>query len=90
MELNADITPFDRRIDCAMLNTGTVGETWKIKRGLESRRRQHLDNIRILNSTRYDIIADPKLDIQVDGEVIENVGQFRVSVLPGALEVFTP
>jgi diacylglycerol kinase family enzyme len=90
MELNADITPFDRRIDCALLNTGSVRETWLAKRGLEQKRQRIRDDIRILNSSCYDIIADPKLDIQVDGEVISNVGQFRVSVLPAALEVFVP
>lgn len=90
LELNRETSPFDGLIDCVVVNTGSVRDTWQIKRGLELGRQQNRDDLRILNSSSYDIIADPELDIQIDGEIIEHVGQFRVSVLPGALEVFAP
>jgi diacylglycerol kinase family enzyme len=90
LELNDRSTPFDGQIDCAVLNTASVKETWLIRRELERGRKQNLDDIRIISSSCYEITADPELDIQVDGEIIEHVSQFRVSVLPGALKVFTP
>jgi diacylglycerol kinase family enzyme len=80
---------FDGLLDCCVIHTGSFMETLrvgrKIKRGIYRRGIQK--EVEFFQSPSFNIFSQEPIDIQVDGDIIEGVEEFEVTVMPGKLEV---
>ncbi len=90
LKLSPDASPYDNILDCAVINTrslsNTVGVAVSIMRNKHSKRPE----LEILRSGEFLVNAENKIDIAIDGEIIEDVNMFRVSLLKKGLSIFQP
>ncbi len=91
IRLLPDATPFDGRIHCCSVQTRSLTETVNISRTVAKGNHMLRDEVEIIPATVFNVIPERgKISIQYDGEVIEEIASFSVSVLPAALNVVTP
>ncbi|MCP4149302.1 MAG: hypothetical protein GY757_16260 [bacterium] len=78
---------FDGKLDCCIIDTGAFWETFRA--GLKVKKGEHneKDGIRMLRAGLFNVTCVEELDIQVDGEIIEEVKEFEVSLVPEGLTV---
>lgn len=86
MKLSPHASPFDGRLDCCILDSHSFLHT--LRMGLTASRNKHLhcSEWRIFQSESVKITS-PGIDIQVDGELVENVKTLEVSSIPARLNV---
>lgn len=76
----------DGQLDACIIGTTSFGQTFKT--ALAVRKSIKNENIRVISAPNFEIIPAREMDIQVDGDIIESVERFTVSILPGKLKVF--
>ena len=88
LKLSPDASPYDNILDCAIINTrsltNTVGLAVSVMRHTHMKRPE----LEILRSGRFSVTSENKIDIAIDGEIIENLSKFRVSLLKKGLTIF--
>ncbi|MCK4835509.1 MAG: hypothetical protein KAT17_02685, partial [Candidatus Aminicenantes bacterium] len=57
-----------------------------VKKGTHLKKKE----IQKIRSDRFSISSTDKFDIQLDGEIITNLDNCDISVLPNALDVYVP
>ncbi len=87
LELTPGVTAFDGKIDCCVISSDNFLETLLI--GLRARKGRHIssDNVQIISDSAFEVIFPDNSDLQYDGEIINSVKAFKVSILPAALKV---
>ncbi len=91
IRLLPDATPFDGRIHCCSVQTRSLTETVNISRTVAKGNHLLRDEVEIIPATIFNVKPERgRISIQYDGEVIEEIASFSVSVLPAALNVVTP
>jgi len=87
LKLGPDTGSFDGRLDCCIIDTRNFWDTFrtalKIQRGPISKN----ENIELMQSPTFKIHAPEPIDILADGEIIERVGEFEVSVIEERIRV---
>lgn len=80
-------TLFDGLLDCCIIHTTSFLHTFKI--GMKVQKGRHIGSkeVTMLQSPSFKIFLEKPGDIQVDGEIIEGIEEFEVSVIPGKLKV---
>ena len=90
LKLSPDASPYDNILDCAVINTrslsNTVGVAVSIMRNKHSKRPE----LEILRSSEFLVTSENLFDFAIDGEIIEDVNKFRVSLLKKGLSIFQP
>jgi len=89
IEVNASpaLTLFDGLLDCCVIHTTSFLNTFKIGMKVQKGRHVGRKEFMLLRSTSFKVLLEKVIDIQVDGEIIEGVEEFEVSVIPGRLTV---
>jgi diacylglycerol kinase (ATP) len=87
IRLFPDMTPFSGRLECCVVNSTSFLHTIVV--GDQAIRGKHLqrNEVRMFSGTSFEISSYDDLDVQYDGEIIPSVREFRVTVLPGAVNV---
>lgn len=87
IRLFPDMTPFSGRLECCVVNSTSFLHTIVV--GDQAIRGKHLqrNEVRMFSGTSFEISSCDDLDVQYDGEIIPSVREFRVTVLPGAVNV---
>ncbi len=87
LELTPGVTAFDGKIDCCVVSSDNFLQTLLI--GLRARKGRHIssNNVQIISDTAFEINFPDNIDLQYDGEIINSVKAFKVSILPAALKV---
>lgn len=90
LRLSPDASPYDNILDCSVINTSsllnTISLVFSIIRGKHSGRKE----IEILRSAEFQATVEREIDIVADGEIIEGVKDFHVSLLKEGLNIFCP
>jgi diacylglycerol kinase (ATP) len=89
LKLAEDNSLFDGLLDCFILHTKSFSNT--LRQGIRFRGRKNSPGHEwtSLRAAWYRISASQSMDIQVDGEIIREIREIEVSVLPGGLDVFS-
>ncbi len=87
VEVTPGVTAFDGKINCCVISSDNFLQTLLI--GIRARKGRHIssDNVQIISDTAFEIISPDNIDLQYDGEIINSVKAFKVSILPAALKV---
>jgi diacylglycerol kinase family enzyme len=89
MKLCPHANPFDGILDCCIINTSSFVNTLQI--GMKVPKGTHVlqEEVRFLESDSFRVSCPEgkDMDIQVDGEVIQGVGEFELSVIPNCIQV---
>ncbi len=90
LKLSPDASPYDNILDCAIINTRSLTNT--VGLAVSVMRHKHLKRpeLEILRSGKFSVVSQKKIDIAIDGKIIENVNKFRVSLLKKGLTIFQP
>lgn len=96
LKLAKDGSLFDGQLDCCIIQSHSFFDT--IKTGLSIRKGNSTlstenKSVQIIPSSQSDIIRlipEQPFDIQIDGDIIEEVVELEVSILPGKLKVICP
>lgn len=90
LKLSPDASPYDNILDCAIINTKSLSNTLGL--AVSVLRHKHLKRpeLEILRSEEFRVVSEKKIDIAIDGEIIENVKKFKVSLLKNGLNIFHP
>ena len=80
LKLGPDTGSFDGRLDCCVIDTRGFWDTFRM--GLKIQRGTHTrcDNVELVQSPTFKIHAPEPIDILADGEIIERVREFVVSL----------
>ena len=89
MKLNPFASPFNRKVDCSVVNTTSFLNTFNF--GMKVLRSRHIKRkeIEFVESKLFRVFSEKEIDILVDGDIIRKVKEFEISVFPGALNVLT-
>ncbi len=90
LKLSPDASPYDNILDCAIINTTSLSNTLGL--AVSVMRNKHLERpeIEIIRSGEFHVTSREKIDISIDGEIIGDVNEFRVSLLKNSLNLFLP
>ncbi len=87
MKLNPFASPFNRKVDCSVVNTTSFLNTFNF--GMKVLRTSHIKRkeIEFIESNLFRVFSEKEIDILVDGDIIRKVKEFEISVSPRALDV---
>ena len=90
LKLSPDASPYDNIIDCTMVNTRSLSNT--VGLAVSVMRNKHLKRpeLEIFRSREFKVSSAEGIDIAIDGEIIENVKNFRISLLKSGLNIYRP
>lgn len=87
IKLFPEMTPFNGKLECCIVNSTSLLHTIvvgdKAKRGTHFRR----DEVEMYSGTSFGISTSDSIDVQYDGKIIPSVREFKVTVLPAAVNV---
>jgi diacylglycerol kinase family enzyme len=90
MRLFPEATPFDGRIHCCTIRTRSLWHSLRLSRRIPGGSHVEQDEVDIVSDTAFRVIPDQSpLSLQLDGDVLTGIEEFRVSVRPGAVRVVT-
>ncbi len=79
-------SPFDGKLNCVLINTKSFFETLSFYIQLERKRK----DIKNFKSEKIDICFNKCVDIQLDGEILENIKELKISIVPNKLKIIVP
>lgn len=87
IRLFPDMTPFNGKLECCIVNSTSLIHTIVV--GDQAMRGKHLqrDEVKMFSGTSFEISTSDSIDIQYDGEVIPSVREFKITVMPAAVNV---
>ncbi|MEN8154248.1 MAG: diacylglycerol kinase family protein [Acidobacteriota bacterium] len=90
MRLSPDASPYDNILDCSVIKTSSLTNTISLAvsafRGKHTNRKE----LEVLRSVEFYATTEKEIDIVADGEIIEDVKDFHVSLLKEGLNIFYP
>ncbi len=90
LRLNPDTSPYDNIIDCSIINTTSLKNTVGLAVSVLRNKHNNRPEIELHRSSEFTVSSKNRFDIAVDGEVIEEVTRFNVSLLAKGLNIFQP
>ena len=90
LKLSPDASPYDNIIDCSIITTRSLSNT--VGLAVSVIRNKHLvrPELEILRSSEFNVSFTEEIDISIDGEIIENLKNFRISLLKSGLNIYHP
>ncbi|UCH97652.1 MAG: hypothetical protein JSV88_12605 [Candidatus Aminicenantes bacterium] len=87
LKLGRDNGCFDGLLDCCVIDTRNFWQTFMM--GLKIQRGTHIrcENVEYMHSPSLKFLSEQPMDILADGEIIEEVKEFEVSVMKRKLKV---
>lgn len=87
IKLFPDMTPFNGKLECCVVNSTSLLHSIVV--GDQAIRGRHLqrNEVQMFSGTSFEISSSDAIDVQYDGEIIPSVHEFRVTVLPAAVNV---
>ncbi len=90
MRLFPEATPFDGRLHCCTVRTRSLWHSLRLSRLILDGSHVDREEVDIVADTAFRVVPDRSpLAIQLDGEVMTGIEDFRVSVRPAAVRVIT-
>ncbi|MCK4890115.1 MAG: hypothetical protein KAS97_09295 [Candidatus Aminicenantes bacterium] len=90
LKISPDASPYDNIIDCAIINTRSLSNTVGLAVSVMRSKHMNRPELEILRSSEFKVTSAKEIDIVIDGEIIENVKSFRVSLLKSGLNIYRP
>ena len=90
LKISPDASPYDNIIDCAIINTRSLSNTVGLAVSVMRSKHMNRPELEILRSSEFKVTSAKEIDIVIDGEIIENVKNFRVSLLKSGLNIYRP
>ncbi|MCK5221567.1 MAG: hypothetical protein KAR14_08305 [Candidatus Aminicenantes bacterium] len=90
LKISPDASPYDNIIDCAIINTRSLSNTIGLAVSVMRSKHMNRPELEILRSSEFKVSSAKEIDIVIDGEIIENVKNFRVSLLKSGLNIYRP
>ena len=90
LKISPDISPYDNIIDCAVINTKSLRNT--VGLAVSILRKKHLlrPELEIFRSGEFTVTSRKPIDIAIDGMVIDDITNFKVSLLKAGLSLYLP
>lgn len=88
--ISPDASPYDNIIDCAIINTRSLSNTVGLAVSVMRSKHMNRPELEILRSSEFKVSSAKEIDIVIDGEIIENVKNFSVSLLKSGLNIYRP
>ncbi|MCK5057404.1 MAG: hypothetical protein KAT34_12150 [Candidatus Aminicenantes bacterium] len=83
------ISPFDGRLDAVVIHTDSFRQTLKFAYRLGRGNHRQEKAFEMISSPAFRLTCPQPFDIQADGDIITGLQSLEVSLLPGALKVFS-
>ena len=90
LKISPDASPYDNIIDCAIINTRSLSNTVGLAVSVMRSKHMNRPELEILRSSEFKVSSAKEIDIVIDGEIIENVKNFSVSLLKSGLNIYRP
>lgn len=90
LKLSPDASPYDNILDCAIINTRSLSNTVGLAVSVMRHKHMKRPEMEILRSGKFCVTSEKIIDIAIDGEIIENINKFRVSLMKNGLNIFQP
>lgn len=87
LKMVPDADPFDGQLDCLILNSRNFWQVLYI--GSRVKKSQHIyhQQVTCMRSRTFKFQSDDKFSIQYDGELLHDINDCRISVLPSVIQV---
>ncbi len=89
-KLSPDVSPYDSIMDCAIINTKSLSNTVGLAVSVMRSKQLKRPELEILRNEEFKVSTTEGIDIAIDGEIVENVSEFKVSLLKNGLNIFQP
>jgi len=83
------ISPFDGQLDAVVIRTDSFRQTLKFAYRLSRGKHRQEKGFEMISSPAFRLTCAEPFDIQADGDIIAGQESLEVSLLPGALKVFS-
>jgi diacylglycerol kinase family enzyme len=82
-------SPVSGALDCCVFEVTSLANAFQV--AFDIRRRKHLEkgNVWIIRDRTFRIRSEAPLEFQVDGSIVELGREVEISLLPGALKMYT-
>lgn len=90
LRISPEASPYDNIIDCAIINTRSLSNTVGLAVSVMRSKHMNRPELEILRSSEFKVSSAKEIDIVIDGEIIENVKNFNVSLLKSGLNIYRP
>jgi len=87
-KLSPNVSPYDSIIDCAIINTKSLSNTVGLAVSVMRNKQLKRSELEILRNEEFKVSTTEGIDIAIDGEIVENVFKFKVSLLKSGLNIF--
>ncbi len=88
LRLSPDTSPYDSIIDCSIVNTTSLKNTMGLAYSVLRKKHINRPELEIVRSEEFIVSSENDFDIAVDGEIIENIRKFKVSLISKGLNIF--
>jgi diacylglycerol kinase (ATP) len=89
LRFHPGISPFDGRLEAVAVHTASFGQTLRFGIRLGRQKQKQGRELEVLSSPVFRIICPAPIDVQLDGDIISGIEAMDISLLPGALKVFS-
>ena len=90
LRFHPDINPFDGRLEAVVIETRSFRQTLRFAFRLSRQAHFQEEGFEVISAPGFRLTCpNSNMDIQLDGDIITGVESMDVSLLPGALKVFT-
>ena len=89
MKLSPYADPFDGVLDCCVVNSKSFLKS--VFLGIIARKAKHIKKkeTSLFRSDSFKVSAEKGIDFQVDGQIVKDVREFKVSIISNALNILT-
>ncbi len=88
IKLSPDASSFDGLLDCCIVNTVSLKDTFNLLHKIKNRSNDPEKRLKIIKGTSFNIEFDRSSSIQFDGEIIDGIQNLDVSTGKMQLEIF--
>ncbi len=89
LKLGIDTGSSDGILDCCALNTRNFWDTFAVALKIQRGTHMHCQNVQFVHSPGFKAYSPYPLDLLADGEIIEEVREFEVSIIKDKLRVLS-
>ncbi len=82
-------SPVSGSLDCCVFEVSSLANAFQV--AFDIRRKKHLEKkqVRIIRDTVFKVSSESALEFQVDGTIVDMGREVEISLLPGALKMYT-
>lgn len=87
LRINPKASPFDGKIDCCVIDSTSLIHSSKLAFSAWRKKHSKKKEIQFFEGKSFTAFSDKPINIQYDGNVVSDVREFRVSVIPSAIKI---